>query len=218
MADNISRYGFRWFSSLYGNGGKPAPVKVPLASGVNFNINGDATNYNLYPGDPLKALSTGYWGLAGGFENAGNNADKVDGIVTTILPYFDSSLGRLKPNGFVPSGVTYGTNFERQTFVEIIPTPGQIFEVDVDSATITTMAGYIDVFGNNADHQLAGVAANLSVNPKLHMAAGTGTGTAVWRILGLSPSQENQDLTGNFVKLLVTVNECNLPPFTTTGT
>jgi hypothetical protein len=217
MADNTRRYGIRWFGSLTG-GVQPKFLKVPLASAVSFDINGGTTGNNLSPGDPLKMLSTGYWGLSGGYENGSNNADKVDGIVANILPFYDSSLGRMRPGTVLPSSVTYGTNFERQTFVEVIPTPGQIFEIDADAATFTTMATYIDIFGNNADHTLVGLAASNQLNPQLHMAVGLGTSTAVWRILGLSPTQENQDLTGLYVKLLVTVNECNLPPFTTTGT
>lgn len=216
MADNIRRYGIRWMYSKTG-GNMPKLLKVPLASAVSFDINGGTTGNNLSVGDPLKMLSTGYWGLAGGYENAANAADKVDGIVANILPFYDSSLGRMRPGTVLPSSVTYGTNFERQTFVEVIPTLGQVFEIDADAATFTTMATYIDIFGNNADHTLVGLSASNQLNPQLHMAAGLGTGTAVWRIIGLSPSQENQDLTGLYVKLLVEVNESNAPPFTTTG-
>lgn len=214
--DNIHRYGFRWVGSLSGDS-EVHPLKVPLASGVNFNINGDATNYNLYPGDPVKMLSTGYWTLAGGFENAANAADPVDGIVAHIGPFYDSSLGRMRPGTNLPSGVTYGTNFERQSFVYVIPTGGQIFEIDADATTLNTMALIIDAYNNNYDMQLAGVAANLSVNPMLHMAAGGGTATAGWRLLRLSDTVENQDITGLYVKFLVTVNEAKMPPFSAVG-
>lgn len=216
MTDNIQRYGFRWVGSLV-SAGQPSPIRGFCATGVNFNINGDATNYNLNAGDPVKQLSTGYWTLAGGYENGSNVADAVMGIVTKVEPYYDAGLRRMKPSPYLPSGVSWGTNFERISMIMITPVLGQIFEIDVDAATSTTFATYLDTFGLNFDHQLAGTTGNLMVNPRLHTAAGSGTATAGWRVLRLSDNLENRDLTGNYVKVLVTANESTLPPFTATG-
>lgn len=217
MTDNIIRYGIRWAGHYFGMS-QPKPVRIAMASGVNFTINGGSQNNNLNVGDPIKQLSTGYYTVCGGFENAGNTADPLFGIVCGFSRGYWTGT-RMQPTTTLPSGVTYGTILDRQTLVDVVPCSiGSYWEIDADATTFTTDATYRDIVGNNADHILT-ERANLSLLPQLHMAAGLGTGTAQWRIVQLSPTQANQDLTGNFVKLIVTPNESQWPiPGTATGT
>lgn len=214
--DNPSKYGIRYFGHLSGMT-QPKPIPLALASGVNFTINGGAQNNNLNIGDPVYQLSSGYATICGGYENAANVASPLFGIVAGFgRGYFDGRMFR--PTNLLPSGVTYGTILERQTFVLVVPcTVGSLWEIDVDAATYNTDAGYRGIIGNNADHILT-ERADLSLLPQLHMAAGLGTGTAQWRIHQLSPTMANQDLTGANVKLIVTPNESQLAlPGSATG-
>ena len=212
MADNRPKYGLRWFA------GNPSPMPVPhefhIATGTNFTVT--AVNYALGPGDPVIALAaggvtvalateTGY-GVCVGIGNTGK--------------LFNATKGLMEPSSTVPSGVAYGTNLERQTKVLVVPLkPDQLWECDCDDATTaTTLAAYQALSHSNVDLTLAvsGVAGT-RLNPRIDISTTNTTNTLTWRIVKVSTTMENQDFSGNFVKLLITPNLTQWAPWATTG-
>ena len=198
MADNIQRYGFRY----HGNRGYPSPVpeKYPVASNSTFQDTNSAT-VNLNVGDVVKKVNDGTVALAAA-------TDAFFGIVINILPYYDSvakvmTFGKSLP-GPTPN---WGTNYANQTFVEIVVVAGFIWEVDCnDNTTATTFQAYQTFIGENMNHINTGDTTNLTANPQLNVSGHATTNSLQWRCCGISPSLENADFTGKYVKLLVTAN------------
>lgn len=207
MADNSIQYGFRWAQSY---NGKPCPVprKMPVASGADFNINGDSTDYDLRPGDPVTLQSSGYVTLAEGNEASGNDGDAVYGIIVAVEPYWDSGRGQMEPTNKLPSGVTYGDNLNRQSFVHVVPASLGYWECDCDAilSGATTLDDYQALIGENVDHRLHADSSSLELRPRLDIST-HGTSAAQWRIIDVSRTLKNRDFSGNYVKLIVAVNE-----------
>lgn len=218
MADNVVRYGIRWSTAMNGH---PCPQGVPMdvASGQVFTFDA-ATAGRLQPGDPVARI-------------AGGNIDHADagtgnpiwGIVIGIGhdgKVFNSSIGTngvLHPTGVVASGIV-PPSIDERTIVLVVPAGGVYWEIDASPALTSGKSDYSDwraVFGLNADHlYTAPGAADLDATPELGVEIAATT-TGQWRIDRLSPSQENQDLSGENVKLIVMLNEGQAPPFVTTS-
>lgn len=216
MADNPIKYGFRW--SLAHNGGRnmPQPEEMIVATSQAFNINGGAQGVALGPGDPVTRLSTGGANLCDGSEGAGGGV-ALYGICVGVLPYYDVTFGYMRPAGLLPSAVAYGTNLERQSKILVVRAEAGVWEVDCDeNSTATTLAAFQAFMGENCDHVLTGVVGATRALPRLDISTHA-TATSQWRIVGISKTAENQDYSGNYVKLYVTVNESQGPYFTATG-
>jgi hypothetical protein len=202
MGDNRVSYGFRW------SVGNPHPMPVPLemlvASGQTFD-----TTYDLNVGDPVQMESTGMMDIS----EAG---DPIWGIVVGIAPYWDGEV--MKPDIKLPSGVTYGTLLERQTKIHVVPAHWGLWDIDVDdNSTADSLADYQALIGENCDHTTAHkIAATKKLNPRLDIST-HGTSTAQWRIVRVSPTLDNRDFSGLYVKLTVQVVESQFPMFTATG-
>jgi hypothetical protein len=214
MADNLKFPGFRWSQSANGGKAMPAPMRYPVATAYQGTING-GSNIDINIGDPVKLLSTGYVAHSGGSESSGGNADNVFGIVVGIAPYWNGSV--MTPSNVLPGGQgSYGTNFDRQSFVYVIPASAGTFEIDCDdSSTATTYAAYLALVGENTDHVLTTGSepkTNCMLDISLH-----GTSTAQWRIVQISTTAANQDFSGKFVKLWVQANEGQQSIYTATG-
>jgi hypothetical protein len=208
MADNTSNYGFRWQKQL-GAGSTLQPIRCFAATG--YQAAPSATNVDLNVGDPVKRVSDGSVALCAA-------GDATYGIIVGIGPFYDSVQGVMRFGKALPGGTAWGTIMDRQSVLWVVPIAGQIFEVDADdNTTATTQAAYQAFFGENADitiNQAAGPPA--LANPRLDISTHATTNTLVWRILELS-TRQNQDFTGNYVKLLVTGNVVQQAPFQTTG-
>lgn len=214
MADNTPQYGFRWVGNLYGMP-YPKPIPCQVATGQNWNVVGDATNLNLNVGDPVTVTSSGVITLAGGSEFTAGNGQAIKGIVVGFGPVWNGT--RMVPQTFLQSGVSWGTIQDRAPVVYVIPAEMGVWEVDCDEAsTATTRAAYQLFVGENVDHILLPDDTALKAVPRLDISSHATT-TAQWRILNISPSTLNQDFSGNYVKLLVQVNEGQAPMFTATG-
>jgi hypothetical protein len=214
--DNPQLYGIRWYS------GNPSPMPAPrvglVATATSFDVNGGISNAALRIGDPITMNSTtGMVTLCQGYEASGNNGNAVLGIVVGVMPYWDAAQNLMVPANALQSDIAWGTLLERQSKVLYIPAEAGIWEIDCDDAvTATTEAAYQAFINNNCDHTLAG-ASGTSLNPRLDISQ-QGTATAQWRIEGVSPTLMNRDFSGNYVKLLVSVNEGVKGPYTATGT
>jgi len=207
MADNQrSAGGFRWRSALQGNG-RPRTFKKRVASAYQASVNPGSVSCDLFPGDPVKLVNDGTIALAAA-------GDSIWGVIAGIVQWWDGYV--LQFTDRIPGGTTYGTVLERASIVEVYPVAGQIFEIDCDDAvTATTEAGYTAYIGENCDHVFAPVAADRKANPLLDISTHVAT-TAQWRIEDLS-RQVNADYSGAYVKLLVSANEVQQPPYVTAG-
>lgn len=207
MTDNVHQRGFRPFMGTTGR--LPAqPIRMIVASGYQ-GANGTPTNIDLCIGDPVKPVSTGT------VAHAAAGDTNIMGVVVGIAPFWDSGLGAMRFGDRLP-GATTSTLLERQSFVYVQPVTGCIFEVDCDDAvTATTYSAYFAFIGENCDHVYTTGSepisdCNLDISDHK-------TTTAQWRIVGVSPTMNNQDFSGANVKLLVMCNESNFPPFSTSG-
>lgn len=164
----------------------------------------------------MTRLSTGGVTICEGVEGAAGG-DAVYGIIVGVLPYYDAAQNLMVPANALPSDIAWGTVLERQSKLLVVPADAGIWEIDCDDATTaTTEAAYQAFIGENCDHTLAG-ASGTKLNPRLDISA-HGTATQQWRIVGISPTVNNRDFSGLYVKLLVKVNEGQQSTFTATGT
>ena len=217
MANNAHKYGFRW---SYNTNGVPCPKGelMQVASGQNFNVSGDATNLNLNVGDAVAMTASGNLGLMGGNENA-QTSQAGWGIVVGMGPVGFFNGTRMVRQTFLQSGCTYGSAIERISQVLVVPASAGIWEIDVDdNVTATTQAAYQAFIGENCDHRNTPNDAQLQVNPLLNIAShNPATATLAWRIRGISSNFQNQDFSGTFVKLLVSINKGQENYFTNVG-
>ncbi len=206
MANNAFHYGFRWHSNRNGGDTKPQPERVRVATSYAAAPGG--VQCDLQPGDVVKKVSDGTVELA----VAG---DAFFGVIDYIGWYYDAGVGAMVKNSRLPYAQgAYGTNYERETEIYIIPAAGQIFRAMADDAsTATTYAGYRAFIGENADMINDAVAPN--VRPLLDISTHATT-TAQWRIVDIG-REVNIDFTGLYVPILVTGLEIQQAPWATTG-
>ncbi len=203
MADNPFRYGFRFFRSR-GGSANPVVREAWIATSASFDVNGGAANVYLGAGDPLLAVSTGSATLALGSETT--DSTTILGVVTGIQQYYDSTNGVMTKKGpGIPSDLAWGTNLARQSRVYYIPADTAIWAVQVDEATTaTTQAAYEAFIYENCRMILTGASGETRAKPKLDISTHATTNTFPWKIIGLSPN--NQDYSGANVELLVISN------------
>lgn len=210
MADNRQGYGFRFAGSRYGQP-TPTPIRLPVVSGQAFSINGGTANVNLGPGDPVLRLASGAVTLCDGAEGAGGALTPY-GVVMEVFPFFNAGLGVMTPAEQLPSATVYGTNLERQSFVGVVPFELAYWEIDcMDNTTATTVAAYQLFQNENANYRLRGgisPAANPQnrAHPRLDISSHATTNTLVLRVVKISESKDNVDVTGNFWKMIVELN------------
>lgn len=220
--DNVARYGFRLFRGGMSSVGVSGPPIEPLpvvsnydsttpvgTAGVGFHV-GDVVSLTVN-GDYLQHMVA-----VGG----ANQDTKPYGVVMGIDPVYDVSIGQtgaMSKKNFLPAGIVYGTNLERQSKLLIVPAVGNTFEVDADdNVTATTLAAYQLLVGRNVNLIYSAVAPNAS--PRVDISLNNTTATFQFRIVGISPTLDNQDFSGANVKLLVTPNVVQQAPINPTGT
>lgn len=215
MADNRHKYGFRFYSSLNGVG-RTAAVEGFIASGYAPLVNTNQS-VGLSIGDPVERLTDGSFALAGDTTTA--NAVPFGVIVAFLNVKLDYSATKARPASYYPSGVTYTTK-ANETRVAVLPFGRDIWEIDHSGGANTTEAAYRALIEQNADITYIRDTSNpdkFRANPYINFAAGNGSGTAHFRVFGISKTAENVDFTGANVKMLVQLNEGREPVFTPTG-
>jgi hypothetical protein len=197
MADNLQRYGFRPFKGKYASEEK---VEIwPVASA--YQAAPGTVNVPLRVGDPVARVSDGTVALVA----AGSGTD-VYGVIVGIERVYDSAVGAPGKNSLVPGGTTW-TGLPNQTLVQVAPVLGRIFEVDVDDATTaTTEAAYQAFRGENVDI-VYGAVLNTGAFPRVDISGHATTAALQCNIVGISPTQDNQDFSGSHVKLLIQFNQ-----------
>lgn len=205
--NNPKRYGIRWHSS---RSGVPNPKTHPeyalFASAYQPAVNGGG-NCVIGEGDPITGLATGMSALCDGVEGAGGGV-AIKGVLLSGGMQYDATIGAMIKRSTIAGGIVYGTNLERQTRAEYVPVADHVFEMDVINASTSfdTVAEYQAAIHANADHRLTLDSGTLRATPQLDLATVAAT-AAQWRILGLSKSNLNMDLTGLNAKVLVTCFE-----------
>lgn len=198
---NTTNYGFRWVRSLSGAMTPPAPVRMRLASGLVTTVGGAGT-FDLNVGDPVTQLATGYASVAIGSEGT---HDLIFGVICGFGYIYNGT--RMAPTPYFPSGGgVYGTNYERMSWVYVIPVKDQVFEVDADEgSSISTYANWIGAVGENADHVLTGATSG-AVTPLLDISTHNTTAALGWRILDISNERIDNDPTLTRTKVQVVCN------------
>jgi hypothetical protein len=203
MADNTHLYGFRW---AFGYGGKsmPMPIRKHVATAQD-DVDDAAVSCAIYPGDPVKLMSTGGVKIA-------LTTEAVYGIVVGIAPYWDGT--RMVRGNKLPNATTWGTVEERRSYVYVVPATAGFWEIDCDvsAAAYDTKAEYQAFIGENAEHVVpggtfTGVAPTDSCDPYLDISTHNTTEGLGWRIEDISQTEHNQDFSGEYVKLIVSVND-----------
>lgn len=213
MADNAQKYGLRFHSTMTGSG-KPSVITHHVATGYDGQPDA-ATSVDINIGDIVTLLD------AGGVRLAAVADTKLYGVVVGVRPYYDGT--KMVFGNKLPNSTAYGTILERQSKLDIIPfVPGYLFEIDFDAAATTnTLAGYQALISSNAHFAVSCDAATGKANYRLDTsdleAQESSEASAHFRFMGVSPTVDNQDFTGNYVKALVAVNESVMPHIFTTG-
>lgn len=219
MADNLLRYGFKFTRTISG-GDSPVVEKLPLASAFRPTLTvGAASKYkNLRAGDPVQRLSTGYLDICAGQESDTPDTT-VYGVIAGFEYQYSSSQGTMVLADSYPSdGISYGTNFERQTFVHIYPASRCYFEVCCDDkATATTYAAYLALVGENANHTFDTTDGG-DCKTLLDISTHNTTATLLWRIVGVNKDHpENENFDELYVKVEVVANALQEPAWSATG-
>jgi len=193
---NPRLYGFRYLGPMVGN--KPTkPIRYRVASAYAFPIN---------IGDPVEMIAGGtcILSVAGG---AGVGLATI-GIVTGIAPYWDGV--KMAVGNYLPANTTPGAvNFERESYVYVIPAANNLFECCCGDLTNVTRAAYLALIGQNIPHMYTVVG---TLNwPELNTAHPPVATTDQWRIMDL-PRTVNVDWAALYVPLIVSGNEIATPP------
>lgn len=213
MADNRRKYGFRFYASMTGVG-RTSAIEGHIASGYAPLINTNES-VGLSIGDPVQRLTDGSFALAGDTTTA--NAVPF-GVIVGFLNVKVDSNQKSRPTSYYPTGTTYTTK-ANETRIAVLPFGRDLWEVDHRNGAFTTEAAYRAIIEHNADIVFTRDVSNPDrprANPQLDLGT-TGSATAHFRIFGISKTQENVDLSGAAVKLLVQLNEGREPVFTPTG-
>jgi hypothetical protein len=204
MADNVHRYGFRWYGGQHNS--CPKGREYPVADTYQATIDGGGTSVDLRIGDPVKLVSDGSVALA-------NTTDIVFGIVVGVAGVWVSADSAMRPRDRVPGGTTGGGLLDRQTRVLVVPAKQGLWEIDVnDVVTATTEAAYRAFVNENVEHVCTGDVTNSTqpkADPRISISSHAVTAGHGWRIVGISKTVENRDFSGANVKIVVQVNDSN---------
>jgi hypothetical protein len=211
MADNVHKYGFRFFWNQSGGKTPPNPIEYRVASAY-ASSEGSSTPV-LSIGDPVALTTDGtvIHAVDGGAPS------QILGVIVGCRAAVDSN-GRARPCSFVPRAQAYTLDRDA-TKVLVVPFGRHVWEIDVlNNGSVDTYAEYEALNGSNCDfaYNPGTINGQTRANPVLDLTS-PGSTTANFRIIRVSPTAENQDFSGANVKLLVMVNEGQEPMLSTTG-
>jgi hypothetical protein len=206
MADNIHRYGIRWNRAANGRD-TPNPIPKTIATGYQATNDGAGFNVDLNIGDPVKLVSTGTVALA-------LTTNDVFGIIVAFGPYWTGEF--LKPTSRLPGATAWGTIRERKSVAMVVPVDiSQFWEMDCDDKVTATTEGAYEAFeGENANVVIPGDNTDSSkptADPFLDISSHAVTAGLTVRLEKVSPTVENQDFAGLYVKYLIRFNKTQSP-------
>lgn len=200
---NTALGGFR-FAYMRGGSNHPSIEVHPVANNYGTGI---------FRGDVLTRVSDGTVAVCG----AGTTT--IFGVANGVVQY--SSGGVLRKGTYLPASTTFSpttVGSPNESKVEVIlATPDTVFEVDCNTSgtDAATARGYV---GNNCDHAV-GSGGSTTTGRSSHVldTSSPGTGTAGWRVIGISPRLEGNSVAAVNWKALVVVNESMEPEYSATG-
>jgi hypothetical protein len=201
---NVAQGGFR-FKRMKSGGHQYQPMRGPVTTNNSTGI---------FFGDAVKRTSAGDFVVAAA-------GDAIAGFCCGVEQY-QGTDGVLRKGGlFLPASTTYsgGLGSDTQSVIRIVPALGALFEVDANAATVTTLANWMAMIGENVD-LAAGAGGNTTTGMSSMTVASAGhatTNTLAFRIEDVSQRFDNDPATVNF-KLLVSVNLCQDVPYVILGT
>ena len=196
MADNVAKYGLRPYQA---NGAVPKAQRMSVASGYD-GVDNAAASVVISPGDPVKLVSTGTVALC-------QDTEACWGVVQSVLPYWNAAEGVMTPSRTLPNQVVWGTIEERRYWLMVVPVNNSQWEIDCDDATTaTTFTAYQLLVGQNVEVKLNGNTTLTTAKPQCDISTVATTGTLIWRIEGISQSEDNKDFSGANVKVVLSCN------------
>ena len=199
MADNDHLYGFRWVKGA--NGGKPCPEpEVLTIANAQDDQDQSANSIDINIGDTLLYTADGGAIVA-------KTTTIVSWICVGVEGHWSAEQGVWVRDKKIPNQTTWGTLQERSSRILAVPADAGVWEIDCDTIhTTATWAGYQALINLNVEHTVPGRTATTDADPYIDISAAANTAGMGWRIVGISP-RVDQDFTGNYVKMLVKVNE-----------
>lgn len=195
---NPYTYGFRPAYNRSGVGHE-TPVRMRIASAYAPTVNGTSTGIGV--GDVVKLVNDGTVALAA-------VGDAVFGVIIGVEGYYDSTgsiQGPMITGSVVPSGVTYGTNYSRETAVLVQPAFGMRFwALSDDASTATTYVGYRALINENVDINLVAVSSRQA--PLIDISTHGTANTLAFRIVDIPGPDSQVDWASLYVPLLIEVN------------
>lgn len=155
-----------------------------------------ANNYatKLWVGQPVN--------LSGGnlVQTAAGGSNEY--VITNIHQWYDGDavrIGGADGGKSLPANTVYGTDLQKQSLVDVVPTPDVIFSIyhDATSASYDTLAEWQALVDGVYDHEF------VNGETLLNMSGGAAGG---WRIVGV-PDQDIQDFSAAYVRLEVMAME-----------
>jgi hypothetical protein len=193
--DNIHRYGFRWSRA---NGRSCPSGEVKYIATAQNDVDDGANSVHIWPGDPVELVATGGVIVA-------NTGETPWGIVTSIGYYWDGE--HMRSGKYYPNQTVWGTVEARRGWVHVVPATAGYWEIDVDdNTTATTRAAYVALLGENVIHTCPGNTTYAQADPYLDISGHATTNTFEWRLEDISPTLDNRDFSGSYVKMIVSCN------------
>jgi hypothetical protein len=192
----------------------PKPLEFTVASAYQAQVS--ATDVGLSIGDPVQfnvgAPGTGMIELAA----AAGSPSIIWGVIAGFSNARIDANGMSRPTNYLPGGTTWTTEQTRSK-VLVVPFGRNIWEIDVtgNDTSEDTLAEYRAFQNKNVNLAYTLDVSNANkpkAGPSVDISSVTDD-TADFRILQVSFTQDNQDFSGNFVKLRVVVNESGEAPF-----
>lgn len=214
---NVTIGGFRAVATLSGG-----PIPQPLVRPV---VNNYATQINK--GDWLISVSDGTVGIG----TAGSTTNLIG--VAMGFSYIQSGqlTGRRGRADFLPANTTFSPTTigsPQESLCAYIPgTPDIIWEVDLNGTTVNTVAGRVGLIGENCNLVITGTPSTVVGNSCMFLDDSSHVTTAAqFRVIGIPGyTMDGLDITQagmgdptlSHCKVLVTLNQGFLPPYTTSG-
>jgi hypothetical protein len=210
MADNTHYYGFRWARS--NNKPCPSPEWHTVATGYDGQDDG-SNSVDMNIGDPVKIV-------AGGGVELGVAADaSLYGVIVAVDYHWNGTV--MTQTGKLPNQNSWGTIEARRPRVGVVPFKAGYWEIDCDDATTaTTYAAYVALRGSNCNLVCPGNTTDTTLDPYLDISTTATTESLHFRVVAISTTAANQDFSGNYVKLIVEINdsqEASSPATATVG-
>lgn len=218
MADNVAMYGFRPYRGGMGSQTQYVSVRQPVVSNYDSNTPVGTSGIGFRAGDLVTQQADGTVAHTAVGDPSATVLRRPLGVVVGIDPWYDSTIGQsgaMRRADNLPTGIVYGTNFDRQSNLLILPIEGLQLEVDATGTVPTTYANWLAIVGANVPLIYSAVAPKAF--PRIDVTTPVQAATAQFRVVGVSPNQANQDFSGLNVKLLVTVNFAQQAPLGTLG-